>query len=84
MAYPFDTRNPRILIVDDNESAAETLFALLASELYDVTCVASGKEALARMNELTPAGDEWFRGLSHTEAIGQLEAYSGNFADGLQ
>jgi DNA-binding response OmpR family regulator len=54
MAYPFDTRNPRILIVDDNESAAETLFALLASELYDVTCVASGKEALARMNELTP------------------------------
>jgi two-component system, sensor histidine kinase and response regulator len=54
MAYPFDTRNPRILIVDDNESAAETLFALLASEPYDVTCVASGKEALARMNELTP------------------------------
>ncbi|MEO8136842.1 MAG: response regulator [Betaproteobacteria bacterium] len=46
---------PRILIVDDNADAAETLALLLESAGYDVRTAADGGCALALLDEFTPA-----------------------------
>ena len=45
---------PRILVVDDESSARNTLEAFLFGEGYDLAFAASGPEALARLDELVP------------------------------
>ena len=44
----------RILIVDDEASARDTLEALLFQEEYDLAFATNGSEALAKGAELTP------------------------------
>ena len=48
------SEKPRILIVDDELSARDTLEALLYGEGYDLAFAISGQEALARLDELAP------------------------------
>jgi len=44
----------RVLVVDDEASARDTVKALLFREGYDLTFAASGREALDRLEELEP------------------------------
>jgi signal transduction histidine kinase len=45
---------PRVLVVDDESSARNTLEAFLFREGYDLAFAAGGPEALARLDELEP------------------------------
>jgi two-component system sensor histidine kinase/response regulator len=47
----------RVLIVDDESSARDTLEILLANEGYDLAFANNGQEALARLQVLTPGPD---------------------------
>lgn len=49
-----DPQTPRVLIVDDNVDAAETLSILLGLEGYEVHCVYDGFQALKYVNEFRP------------------------------
>ncbi len=49
-----DPQTPRVLIVDDNVDAAETLSILLGLEGYEVHCVYDGFQALKFVNEFRP------------------------------
>jgi CheY-like chemotaxis protein len=44
----------RVLLVDDEFSGAEVLALILAGEGYQVTTVADGRQALARLDEAAP------------------------------
>src|SRR5437763_71789 len=44
----------RVLLVDDEFSGAEVLGLILAGEGYQVTTVADGRQALARLDEAAP------------------------------
>ena len=46
---------PRILIIDDNTSGAQTLSMLLDLDGYEVSIANCGKDALARFSEITPS-----------------------------
>jgi len=50
-----DTPAQRILVVDDNEDAANTLAMILKMEGHEVDTAYSGTEALARLTEFEPA-----------------------------
>jgi len=50
-----DTSAQRILVVDDNEDAANTLAMILKMEGHEVDTAYSGTEALARIAEFEPA-----------------------------
>ena len=48
------TKSRRILVVDDNEDAANTLAMILKLEGHDVDSAYSGAEALERIEKLRP------------------------------
>ena len=48
------SEKPRVLVVDDESSARDTLEAFLFREGYDLAFAASGPEALARLDEIEP------------------------------
>jgi len=49
-----DPQKTRVLIVDDNTDAAETLSMLLSFEGYESLCVEDGFQALKRVNDFRP------------------------------
>ncbi|MCA8984132.1 MAG: ATP-binding protein [Planctomycetaceae bacterium] len=51
---PADPQKPRVMIVDDNVDAAETLSILLGMEGYEVVCVNDGFQALTQVSEFRP------------------------------
>jgi two-component system sensor histidine kinase/response regulator len=51
-----DITNLRILVVDDNARAREIMAAILASQKFDATAVASGSEAITALEEAQLAG----------------------------
>ncbi|MDP8207185.1 MAG: response regulator [Candidatus Electryonea clarkiae] len=51
-----DTRGMRVLVVDDNEAARETLQSLLEAFTFKVTTVSSGKEAIAELRNALTTG----------------------------
>jgi len=52
-----ENEHPRVLIVDDDSSARDTLKALLVRESYDLAFATSGQEALARLGMPAPEPD---------------------------
>jgi two-component system sensor histidine kinase/response regulator len=55
---PNDLENMRILVVDDNETARETLEGELSAMKFQVTTVPSGREALSELTRVTQAGEQ--------------------------
>lgn len=49
-----DPQKPRVMIVDDNVDAADTLATLLGFEGYEAICVYDGFQALKRVSEFRP------------------------------
>lgn len=47
-------RSPRILVVDDNVAAAQTMAMLLSMNGYDVSVAEDGRTALGKNRELQP------------------------------
>ena len=54
IADPVDPQKTRVLIVDDNTDAAETLAMLLSFEGYESLCVEDGFQALRQVNDYRP------------------------------